>query len=137
MLLQHGADANAFGSERSTPLHFMALAAPERQPLRIATMLVQYGASATIPNRFGKTAHDLAKVGISGLAGRPELNGLRGTITGYAKDKGRLAVAVIRSADVPPEHVLLKPANLALVSKINAEGEEVPVDDDDAPPPLE
>lgn len=69
VLLQHGADANAFGSERSTPLHFMALAAPERQPLRIATMLVQYGASATIPNRFGKTAHDLARFhGEAGLA---------------------------------------------------------------------
>ena len=33
---------------------------------------------------------------------------------------------------MPPEHVLLKPANLAVVSKRNHEGEEVDADDDDA-----
>ena len=89
-----------------------------------------------------KTVEEGARVRVGGLAGRPELNGLGGVLTGFVTDKGRFAVAVERSGGggaggLPViEHVLLKGANLTLVM-VGANGAEVEVDEDDAPPPLE
>ena len=50
-----------------------------------------------------------ARVLISGLDGRPELNGTHGTIISFDEDKGRFAVKLSSSN----EKVLLQPANLA------------------------
>eukprot|EP00966_Prymnesium_polylepis_P173134 4004554-Prymnesium_polylepis.1 len=57
-LLQHCAPANAAGSERNTCLHFMALV--RLDDLRMAELLLAYGARPSEVNRFGKTPFDLA-----------------------------------------------------------------------------
>ena len=94
------------------------------------------------------TVAQRAKVRVGGLSGRPELNGRSGTITSFVKGKGRLAVSIEkegaaerRASGQPvkeedkPEQVLLKPANLTLIT-ISADGKEEEIEDD-GPPPLE
>ena len=78
-----------------------------------------------------------ARVKVTGLVGRPELNGCAGVAASFVKDKGRFKVII----DDTEEQVLLKPNNLIKieVEEIEAEVEEIeastPVEDD--PPPLE
>ena len=77
-----------------------------------------------------------ARVRVSGLQARPELNGQLGTVTRYVKDKGRFAVTVENpEKGIASDQLLLKPANLSIVAKVGADGNEV--DDEAAPPPLE
>jgi hypothetical protein len=77
----------------------------------------------------------MARVRINGLAAKPELNGRIGLAKCYVPDKERFAVAVEVEKGEKPIEILLKPANLSIVTKVDAEGKEV--DDDAAPPPLE
>lgn len=77
----------------------------------------------------------MARVRINGLAAKPELNGRIGLAKCYVPDKERFAVAVEVEKGEKPIEILLKPANLSIVTKVDAEGREV--DDDAAPPPLE
>ena len=71
-LLQHRAPANAMGSERNTPLHFMALV--RLDDLRMAELLLAYGARPTELNRFGKSPLDLARFhGQAALSARLQL----------------------------------------------------------------
>ena len=76
----------------------------------------------------------LSRVRLHGLAARPELNGRMGVARVYVPDKGRFAVSVDAEAGEKPVEILLKPANLTLVSKVDADGIEI--DDDAEQPPL-
>ena len=76
----------------------------------------------------------LAKVRLHGLAARPELNGHVGVARVYVPEKERFAVSVEADAGEKAVEILLKPANLTLVSKIDADGLEI--DEDAEPPPL-
>ena len=77
----------------------------------------------------------MARVRINGLSAKPELNGRIGLAKCYVPDKERFAVAVEVEKGEERIDILLKPANLTIVTKVDKDGREV--DDDAAPPPLE
>lgn len=77
----------------------------------------------------------LARVRIHDLQAKPELNGRCGVAKCYVTEKERFAVSVDVEKGEKPIDLLLKPSNLTIITKVDADGKEI--DDDAAPPPLD
>ena len=106
------------GTLRGAPPTHEAGSAWEQQLLEVA---MRAEGSGTVLTELPKPASTGALTGkrvlISGLAGRPELNGTRGTALTWSDERGRYAVRLHDGTDV-----LLKPANLEAAKDQSADG---------------